>query len=236
MFTGLRKVWLGPFSCFHFVIFTFPSSAVHAATLRTSSHTGGMRAGGYLRSRLPATRSAGEQAGRASDLCSQHPYPLPFKLLEPAHHSAASLPQLLLILLENVTLWLRAGCYGDELSTHPAGPSLPSLCQMCRVAAVCACKALGRVLSVLSVPASPCMSSAVVGKQPCGCPPCALRTPARCSSSLETTSLLSCWVGSCITLQVGKPETLHFDSKHRGTVWSVFSSSLFCPSAWQIST
>lgn len=56
-------------------------------------------------------------AGRGSwGAMHQHPCSLPGNLLVPAHRSAASQPQLLLILLENVTLWLRAGCYGDDCS------------------------------------------------------------------------------------------------------------------------
>lgn len=56
---------------------------------------------------FPARQAAshtGKQTGRASKLYSQHPHPRTFKLLKPAHHSAASLPQLLFISLENVML------------------------------------------------------------------------------------------------------------------------------------
>lgn len=70
-----------------------------------------------------AASHTGKQTGRASELNSQHPHPRTFKLLKPAHHSAGSLPQLLFISLENVMLWLRAGCYGDELSTHLLVPA-----------------------------------------------------------------------------------------------------------------
>lgn len=69
----------------------------------------------------------------------QHPQLVPGNLLVPAPRSAASQPQLLFILLENVTPWLRAGCYGDGFSTRSAGPSLPLPYQRCGVGAACAC-------------------------------------------------------------------------------------------------
>lgn len=65
-------------------------------------------------------------AGRGSwGAMHQHPCSLPGNLLVPAHRSVASQPQLLFILLENVTLWLRAGCYGNDCSTQLVPASCP---------------------------------------------------------------------------------------------------------------
>lgn len=85
-------------SFLHFVIFKFPSSGVQGSL---SSSAPCCRAVGRhsLHGRQPATR-----ASRQEEQSSQHPHPRTFKLLKPAHHSAASLPQLLFISLENVRL------------------------------------------------------------------------------------------------------------------------------------
>lgn len=90
------------FFFFNLVIFKFPSSAVRGS-LRAVQEGCGQAAACAAGCQAQGLQ-AGLQASRQEEPHSPHPRPLLLKLLRPAHHSAASLHQLLFILLENVML------------------------------------------------------------------------------------------------------------------------------------
>lgn len=177
---------------------------------------------------FPARQAAshtGKQTGRASELYSQHPHPRTFKLLKPAHHSAASLPQLLFISLENVMLWLRAGCYWGQAfhasSWSQPATAMPNVQSDCKPSFA---RHFCETLSLLYVAASPHVFSCGRQQAALCAGPCArqaLSSSTRCSSYLKTTILPFCWVGRCITLLVEKTEILNFDSECRDTMWPV---------------